>query len=126
MNKQFKRNDEISYMKFFYISLFLISYNLSLGSPLFVTVQALVNENLGHSNLILNSSALLYLRSIFNAIKRTEDAVDDQITPVSILCLLMDNLLNISHNRYSLRDCQLFCVRVNSNIFMVVLMFAML
>ncbi|KAI3464509.1 hypothetical protein Pfo_021172 [Paulownia fortunei] len=50
-------------------------------SPLFVTVQALVNDNLVDGNLRLKSIASLYLRNIFNAIKRAEDAVDAQMTP---------------------------------------------
>ncbi|KAL7117964.1 hypothetical protein ACP275_03G105700 [Erythranthe tilingii] len=50
-------------------------------SPLFVTVQALVNEHLVQSDVTLNSNASLYLRSIFSAIKKAEDAVDDQMTP---------------------------------------------
>ncbi|KAK6132309.1 hypothetical protein DH2020_033933 [Rehmannia glutinosa] len=50
-------------------------------SPLFVTVQALVNEMLVDGNLRLKYNASLYLRSIFNAIKRAEDAVDAQMTP---------------------------------------------
>ncbi|EYU22961.1 hypothetical protein MIMGU_mgv1a019419mg, partial [Erythranthe guttata] len=50
-------------------------------SPLFVTVQALVNEHLVQSDVTLNSNASLYLRSIFSAIKKAEDAIDDQMTP---------------------------------------------
>ncbi|KAK6132002.1 hypothetical protein DH2020_034228 [Rehmannia glutinosa] len=50
-------------------------------SPLFVIVQALVNEMLVDGNLRLKYNASLYLRSIFNAIKRAEDAVDAQMTP---------------------------------------------
>ncbi|KAL6515543.1 hypothetical protein OROHE_018577 [Orobanche hederae] len=50
-------------------------------SPLFVTVQALVNEMLVDGNLHHKYNASLYLRSIFHAIKRAEDAVDAQMTP---------------------------------------------
>ncbi|KAK4429654.1 Sister chromatid cohesion protein pds5 [Sesamum alatum] len=52
-------------------------------SPLFVTVQALVNEKLLDGNLHLVSNAASFLRSIFNAIKRAEDAVDARMTPVN-------------------------------------------
>ncbi|KAG8378272.1 hypothetical protein BUALT_Bualt08G0120300 [Buddleja alternifolia] len=50
-------------------------------SPLFVTVQALVNERLVNGDLCFISNASSYLRSIFNAIKKAEDAVDSQMTP---------------------------------------------
>ncbi|XP_020554556.1 sister chromatid cohesion protein PDS5 homolog A [Sesamum indicum] len=50
-------------------------------SPLFVTVQALVNEKLFYGNLHLVSNAASFLRSIFNAIKKAEDAVDARMTP---------------------------------------------
>ncbi|KAL0351487.1 UNVERIFIED_CONTAM: Sister chromatid cohesion protein pds5 [Sesamum calycinum] len=52
-------------------------------SPLFVTVQALVNEKLFDGNLHLVSNAASFLRSIFNAIKKAEDAVDARMTPVN-------------------------------------------
>ncbi|KAL0360238.1 UNVERIFIED_CONTAM: hypothetical protein Sradi_3708300, partial [Sesamum radiatum] len=52
-------------------------------SPLFVTVQALVNEKLFEGNLHLVSNAASFLRSIFNAIKKAEDAVDARMTPVN-------------------------------------------
>ncbi|KAK4391079.1 Sister chromatid cohesion protein pds5 [Sesamum angolense] len=52
-------------------------------SPLFVTVQALVNEKLFDGNLHLISNAASFLRSIFNAIKKAEDAVDARMTPVN-------------------------------------------
>ncbi|KAL0438095.1 UNVERIFIED_CONTAM: Sister chromatid cohesion protein pds5 [Sesamum latifolium] len=51
--------------------------------PLFVTVQALVNEKLFDGNLHLVSNAASFLRSIFNAIKKAEDAVDARMTPVN-------------------------------------------
>lgn len=47
----------------------------SLGSPLFVTMQSLVNGNLVDHNL----------RSIFSALKKAEDAIDTQMTPVITL-----------------------------------------
>ncbi|GFP89800.1 sister chromatid cohesion protein pds5 homolog a [Phtheirospermum japonicum] len=50
-------------------------------SPLFVIVQTLVNEKLFDCNLRHKYNASLHLRSIFNAIKRAEDAVDAQATP---------------------------------------------
>ncbi|KAL3641267.1 hypothetical protein CASFOL_016235 [Castilleja foliolosa] len=50
-------------------------------SPLFVTVQTLVNEKLLNYNLRHKYNASLHLRCIFNAIKRAEDAVDPQMTP---------------------------------------------
>ncbi|KAH6832801.1 hypothetical protein C2S53_006048 [Perilla frutescens var. hirtella] len=50
-------------------------------SPLFITVQSLVNGNLVDHNLHLKSYASLYLRSIFNALKKVEDAVNAQMTP---------------------------------------------
>lgn len=84
LTKSFSHKDEISSM----LSLIFLLPNFlyhSLGSPLFVTVQALVNGNLVDGNLLLKSYATLYLRSIFNAIKKAEDAVDVQMTPVSIL-----------------------------------------
>ncbi|KAL8482154.1 hypothetical protein ACS0TY_028350 [Phlomoides rotata] len=50
-------------------------------SPLFITVQALVKGKSVDANLQLKSYVSLYLRSIFNVIKKAEDAVDAQMTP---------------------------------------------
>ncbi|PIN16167.1 Sister chromatid cohesion complex Cohesin, subunit PDS5 [Handroanthus impetiginosus] len=76
-------------------------------SPLFVTVQALVNGNLVDGNLHLLSNASSYLRSIFNAIKRAEDAVDVEMTPklhllaevgISVLDSLNINYMPVPHS----------------------------
>ncbi|CAA0827902.1 ARM repeat superfamily protein [Striga hermonthica] len=50
-------------------------------SPLFITVEALVNGMLLGGNSSSKSNVSLYLRSIFNAIKKAGDAIDAQMTP---------------------------------------------
>ncbi|KAL2520021.1 ARM repeat superfamily protein [Forsythia ovata] len=70
-------------------------------SPLVVTLQALVNDNLVDGNMNVIHTATSYIRGILRAIKMAEDAVDTQVTPklhllaeagISIL-----NSLNCSH-----------------------------
>lgn len=48
-------------------------------------MQSLVNGNFGDHHLHLKSYASLYLRSIFSALRKAEDAADAQITPVIVL-----------------------------------------
>nr|XP_009764555.1 PREDICTED: sister chromatid cohesion protein PDS5 homolog A isoform X6 [Nicotiana sylvestris] len=50
-------------------------------SPLVFSLQALVDFNCSDGTVDLISKAISYLRSIFHAIKKAEDAVDAQITP---------------------------------------------
>lgn len=60
---------------------------LSHCSPLFWVVRALVNSNVVNGNKDLVNDAVVYLLSIFRAIKRAEDAIDASRTPVSIISL---------------------------------------
>lgn len=53
-------------------------------SPLFSILKALVNACIVDGDMDLVKDAILYLFCIFRAIKRAEDAVDAQKTPVSI------------------------------------------
>ncbi|KAJ8563635.1 hypothetical protein K7X08_032087 [Anisodus acutangulus] len=50
-------------------------------SPLVFSLRALVDLNYSGGTVDLISKAISYLRSIFHAIKKAEDAVDAQITP---------------------------------------------
>ncbi|XP_073145431.1 sister chromatid cohesion protein PDS5 homolog B isoform X2 [Henckelia pumila] len=50
-------------------------------SPLFITLQAILDVNIVHSNSCHSSNVSSFLRSIFHAIKKAEDAVDGQMTP---------------------------------------------
>ncbi|XP_019257336.1 PREDICTED: sister chromatid cohesion protein PDS5 homolog A isoform X3 [Nicotiana attenuata] len=50
-------------------------------SPLVFSLQVLVDFNCSDGTVDLISKAISYLRSIFHAIKKAEDAVDAQITP---------------------------------------------
>ncbi|XP_043809611.1 sister chromatid cohesion protein PDS5 homolog A isoform X1 [Manihot esculenta] len=50
-------------------------------SPLFWVVRALVNSNVVNGNKDLVNDAVVYLLSIFRAIKRAEDAIDASRTP---------------------------------------------
>lgn len=54
-------------------------------SPLFSILKALVNASIVDGDMDLVKDAILYLLCIFRAIKRAEDAVDAQKTPVSIV-----------------------------------------
>lgn len=58
-------------------------------SPLFSFLQALVNASIVDGDMDLVNDAVLYLLSIFRAIKRAEDAVDAHRTPVRIMLPLM-------------------------------------
>ncbi|XP_073023251.1 sister chromatid cohesion protein PDS5 homolog B isoform X3 [Primulina eburnea] len=71
-------------------------------SPLFITLQAVVNVNIVDSNSCHSSNVPSFLRSIFHAIKKAEDAVDGQMTPK--LHLLSDvgiSILNSLNNNYA-------------------------
>lgn len=59
------------------------TWNLLLCSPLFSVMQALVNSSIVDGNLDLINDAVLYLYSILRAIRKTEDAVDVQMTAVN-------------------------------------------
>ncbi|KAJ9167086.1 hypothetical protein P3X46_021763 [Hevea brasiliensis] len=50
-------------------------------SPLFWVVRALVNSNIVNGDMDIVNDAVLYLLSIFRAIKRAEDAIDATRTP---------------------------------------------
>lgn len=52
-------------------------------SPLAFTLKALVNAKFVDGDQDLVNNVVSNLKSIFNAIKRAEDAVDSQATPVS-------------------------------------------
>lgn len=62
------------------MSLFFVH---SFGSPLLVTLQALVNDDLVDGDMNVIHTATSYVRGILRAIKMAEDAVDTQVTPVS-------------------------------------------
>lgn len=53
-------------------------------SPLFSLLQTLLNPSIVDGDMGLVNDAVLYLLTIFCAIKKAEDAVDAHRTPVSI------------------------------------------
>lgn len=55
---------------------------LFIGSPLIVVLRALVHLDSVDRNKIDSSNTLSFLLGIFRAIKKAEDAVDVEITPV--------------------------------------------
>ncbi|EEF48385.1 androgen induced inhibitor of proliferation (as3) / pds5, putative [Ricinus communis] len=55
--------------------------------PLFLVVQALLSANIANGDADLVNDAVMYLLSIFRAIKRAEDALDATKTPASLKCL---------------------------------------
>lgn len=57
----------------------------SFCSPLFSLLQALINPSIVDGDLDTVNDAVLYLLTIFRAIKKAEDAVDAHRTPVSIV-----------------------------------------
>ncbi|KDP32795.1 hypothetical protein JCGZ_12087 [Jatropha curcas] len=56
-------------------------------SPLFWVVRALLNGNIVNGRMDLVNDAVLYLLSIFRAIKRAEDVADTTRTPANLKCL---------------------------------------
>lgn len=58
-------------------------------SPLFFVLQALVDVSIVDGDLDLVNEAVLYLSSIFRAIRKAEDAVDAQMTTVKYFQLLL-------------------------------------
>lgn len=58
---------------------------MSLRSPLFSVLQALLNASNFDSGLDAVKDAVVYLLCIFRAIKRAEDAVNVKNTPVRVL-----------------------------------------
>lgn len=62
-------------------SFFLLSF---WASPLVFSLRALIDFNDSDGTVDLVGKASSYLRSIFHAIKKAEDAVDAQSTPVSV------------------------------------------
>lgn len=57
---------------------------MSLCSPLFVLLQALINASNADGALDIVKDSVLYLICIFRAIKRSEDVIDVERTPVRI------------------------------------------
>lgn len=57
---------------------------VSLCSPLFFVLQALLNASNVNGDMEVVKEAVLYLLCIFRAIKKAEDAVDADKTPVII------------------------------------------
>lgn len=57
----------------------------SFCSPLFWVVQAVLSFSVVSGDMDVINDAVLYLLCIFRAIRRAEDAVDAQRTPVSIV-----------------------------------------
>ncbi|XP_059299133.1 sister chromatid cohesion protein PDS5 homolog B isoform X2 [Lycium ferocissimum] len=77
-------------------------------SPLVFSLRALVDCNCSDGTVDLIGKAISYLRSIFHAIKKAEDAVDAQITPKlhilsDIGISLLDAISNksVSHSHFS-------------------------
>ncbi|KAM3308707.1 sister chromatid cohesion protein PDS5 B [Capsicum chacoense] len=77
-------------------------------SPLVFSLRALVDLNFSDGTVDLINKAFSYLRSIFHAIKKAEDAIDAQITPnlhmlSDIGISLLDALSNkgVSHSHIS-------------------------